>query len=171
MAATDRDFVLDHFAYHHWASDRTLESVAALSVDQLDEPWGGSFKSGRALVRHVVGVEFLWCERWNGRSPKGLPEYPATWSGRDYLKEWKKIRAEQSEYLSRLSRDMLLGELTYLNIKGERWTYHLSEVLIHIVNHGTYHRGQLTHLLRDMGLAAPSTDYTLWVNERRETAR
>ncbi len=169
MSSVDRDFILHHFAYHHWASDRVLESVAALSVDQLDEPWGGSFRSGRALLHHVVGAEFLWCERWNGRSPKGFPEFPATWSGRDYLKEWKKIRAEQHEYMSGLSRDLLMGDLTYLNTKNEKWTYRLSEILIHVVNHGTYHRGQLTHLLRDMGLAAPSTDYILWMAEQRES--
>lgn len=168
MANVDRDFILEQYEYHHWAADRVLEAVGALSADLLDDEWGGSFKSGRALLRHVVGVEFLWCERWNGRSPKALPEYPATWSGRDYLREWKKIRAEQLEFLGRLTRDLLQGELTYLNIKGERWTYRLSDLLIHVVNHGTYHRGQLTHLLRDVALAAPSTDYTVWLAERRE---
>lgn len=167
MASVDRDFILGQYEYHHWAADRVLEATAALTVNQLDEEWGGSFKSGRALLRHIVGVEFLWCERWNGRAPKGLAEYPAIWSGRDYLKEWKKVRADQREYLSELTRDMLLGDLTYLNFKGERWTYRLSEILIHVVNHGTYHRGQLTHLLRDMGLAAPATDYILWAAERR----
>ena len=167
MANVDREFMLEQFDYHHWAADRVFESTAALSSNHLDDEWGGSFKSGRALRRHVVGVERLGCERWNLRNPGGLPEYPATWSGRDYLNEWKKIRNDQREYLGRVTQAMLMGDLTYVNIKGEKWTYRLSEVLLHVVNHGTYHRGQLTHLLRDMGLAAPSTDYTVWVAERR----
>lgn len=168
MANVERDLILEQYDYHHWATDRVLDVVASLTVQQLDRAWGGSFGTGRALLRHVVGVERLWCERWNGRSPKALPEYPATHSGRDYRAEWGKVKAEQAEYLSGLTRDQLLGELTYVNIKGDRCTYRLPEVLMHVVNHGTYHRGQLTHLLRDSAVAAPSTDYLIFVEERRQ---
>ena len=55
-----------------------------------------------------------------------------------------------------------------MNIKGERWTYRLAEILAHVVNHGTYHRGQLAHLLRDSGMAAPSTDYLIFVQDRQK---
>jgi uncharacterized damage-inducible protein DinB len=167
MANVERDLILEQYAYHHWASDRTLGAAGSLTVAQLDAEWGGSFGTGRALLRHVVGVEHLWCERWNGRSPKALPEFPATHGGREYLAEWRKFKADQAEYLSALTRDMLQGQLTYVNIKGDRFTYPLSGILLHVVNHGTYHRGQLTHLLRDRGLAAPSTDYLVFMEERR----
>src|SRR5689334_3741413 len=106
MANVDRDFILEHFEYHHWAANRVLEAVAAVSADRLDDEWGGSFKTGRALLRHVVGVEFLWCERWNGRSPSAVPEYPATWGGREFFGQWQKAREEQNEFLGRLTRDM-----------------------------------------------------------------
>ena len=169
MSTDSRDDILELFDYHHWAADRVLEAAAGLTAAQLDNPWGGSFGSGRALLRHVVGVEHLWCERWNGRSPKGLPDFPATFSGRDYFTEWSKVKADQSAYLAALTRDMLQGQLTYMNVKGERWTYRLAEVLHHVANHGTYHRGQLTHLLRDFGLAAPSTDFLVFVEVRRQS--
>jgi uncharacterized damage-inducible protein DinB len=168
MPSSDRDDVLELFDYHHWAANRLFDAVAALSSAQLDRSWGGSFGSGRALLRHVVGADRLWVERWQGRSLKGLPEYPASWSGRDFLNEWKKVAADEREYLGALTRDMLLGELTYTNLKGERVTFRLPEILAHVVNHGTYHRGQIAHLLRDLGLAAPSTDYIVFVTERRQ---
>ena len=168
MANAERDLILEQYQYHHWASDRVLGAVASLTAARLDAEWGGSFGTGRALLRHVVGVEHLWCERWNGRSPKGLPEFSATHGGREYLAEWRKIKADQAEYLSELTRDMLQGQLTYVNVKGDRLTYPLADILLHVVNHGTYHRGQIAHLLRDSGLAAPSTDYLVFVEERRE---
>lgn len=170
MPTDNRDDVLEAFQYHHWASDRVLGAVGSLTADQLDAKWGGSFATGRALVRHVVGVEHLWCDRWNGRSPKGLPEFPATHAGRDFLSEWKRIRSEQQDFLGRLTAGMLKGDLTYVNTKGEKGTYRLAEVLTHVVNHGTYHRGQITHLLRDNGLAAPSTDYLIFVDDRRKAS-
>jgi len=168
MSTDSRDDILELFDYHHWAADRVIEAAAALTPAQLDSQWGGSFGTGRALLRHVVGVEHLWCERWNGRSPKGLPDFPATLGGLEFLAEWHKVKADQVEYLGALTRDKLQGQLTYLNMKGERWTYRLAEILQHVVNHGTYHRGQLTHLLRDNGLAAPSTDFLVFVEDRRK---
>jgi uncharacterized damage-inducible protein DinB len=168
MSTDSRDDILELFDYHHWAADRVIEAAAALTPAYLDGQWGGSFGTGRALLRHVVGVEHLWCERWNGRSPKGLPDFPATFGGKDFLAEWHKIKGDQVEYLGALTRDKLQGQLTYLNMKGERWTYRLAEILQHVVNHGTYHRGQLTHLLRDNGLAAPSTDFLVFIEDRRK---
>ena len=164
----ERDHVLRLYDYHHWASDRVLGAFAAVSVEQLDKPWGGSFGTGRALLRHVVGVERLWLERWMGHSLKALPDFPATISGATFLAEWKTVKADQRLYLDELTRAQIATDLNYVNIKGERWTYQFADVLQHVVNHGTYHRGQLVNLLRDLALPAPSTDYLLFVEERRK---
>jgi uncharacterized damage-inducible protein DinB len=159
MPSIPRDHLVRRLAYHHWAGDKAFEAVSALTAEQLDRPFGGSFGTGRALLRHVVGVERLWLDRFHGNSPKGLPEFPASWSGQDYRDEWIRVKPEQTKYLQSLTADALAGPLTYTNIKGETWSYQLSDILEHLVNHGTYHRGQITHLLRTMGLAAPTTDF------------
>lgn len=167
MSNLDRDHILRLYDFHHWATDRVLDALVPVSVELLDRVWGGSFGTGRALLRHVVGVEWLWLERWNGRSPKALPDPPPTNSGRDFRADWERVKREQREFLDELGGDRLALPLAYVNLKGERWTYVLGDVLAHVVNHGTYHRGQLTHLLRDLGLSAPSTDFLLFVEERR----
>lgn len=164
----ERDDILRLYDYHHWAGDRVFNALAALSANQLDQPWGGSFGTGRALLRHVVGAERIWLERWNGYSPKTMPDFPPKSSGKDFRDEWEKVKRDQRSYLDELSRDHLTTDLSYVNLKGESWTYPFAEVLEHVVNHGTYHRGQLVHLLRDLGHAAPSTDYLLFVEERRK---
>lgn len=167
--ATDRDHALRRYEFHHWATDRVLDALASVTALELDRKWGGSFGTGRGLLRHVVGVERLWCDRLNGTSPKSLPDYPASASGRDFRAEWDKIKADQRSFLQALTPARLAADLSYVNMKGEPWTYPLAEVLEHCVNHGTYHRGQLTHLLRDLGFSAPSTDYLIFVDERRKS--
>ena len=161
----DLDFVRRKFHYHHWAADRAMDGVAKLSASQLDEPLGGSFKNGRALLRHVIGVERLWCERWTGATPRALPEFPASFSGADYHAEWKNVKAEQQKYLAGLSGEKVGGDLTWTNIKGEVTTAPLTEVFEHVVNHGTYHRGQITHLLRDRGMDVQGMDYLVFMKE------
>lgn len=171
MAYVERDRILELYGYHHWATDRVFQGFADVTTLQLADAWGGSFGSGRALLRHVVGVERLWCERWTGESPPALPDYPRTWAGRDYAEEWRAIRGEQMRFLEEVSRDRLAGELSYVNVKGERWTYPLTDVLVHVVNHGTYHRGQLTHLLRDLGRPGIATDYLMYCDAMRQRSR
>jgi uncharacterized damage-inducible protein DinB len=163
-----RDQILRLYAYHHWAADRAFAAVSSLTATQLDQHWGGSFGTGRALLRHVAGVERLWLERWRGNSLKALPDFPPTHSGRDFQREWVTVKSDQVRYLDELTTELVAGELTYVNLKGERWTYPFADLLTHVVNHGTYHRGQITHLLRDLGLAAPATDYLLFVEDRRK---
>lgn len=167
MPILERDEVLAFYAFHHWATDRILTAFDHVTAAQLDQPWGGSFDTGRGLLRHILGAEWLWCQRWNGTSPRKVPDLPPSLDGAGFRAEWKKLRAEEQSYLAELSGERLCGELSYVNLKGERNVYPLSDILLHVVNHGTYHRGQLTHLLRDLGLPAPSTDYLLFLNEQR----
>jgi uncharacterized damage-inducible protein DinB len=158
---------LDHarklFDYHHWAADKLFEALADVSAADLDKPWGGSFKTARALLRHIVGAEMLWLERFGGTSPKALPEFPPTHTGADYLSEWRKVKQREKEFVAALDRRKLAGDLTYVNMKGEQHSFLMSDVLTHVVNHGTYHRGQLSHLLRDLGRPGVSTDYVAWL--------
>ena len=151
------------FDYHHWAADKLFEALGDVSAADLDKPWGGSFKTARALLRHIVGAEQLWLERFGGTSPKSMPEFPASHSGADYLAEWSRVKGREREFMSQLTPQKLAGSLNYTNMKGENHTYPWPDILTHLVNHGTYHRGQLSHLLRDLGRPGISTDYVAWL--------
>ena len=151
------------FDYHHWAADKLFEALGDVSAADLDKPWGGSFKTARALLRHIVAAEQLWLERFGGSSPRTMPEFPATHAGADFLAEWRKVKAREKEFVSGLTAAKLGTNLDYVNMKGESHSWPLEEVLTHVVNHGTYHRGQLSHLLRDLGRPGVSTDYVAWL--------
>lgn len=167
MTNVNKDHIQRLFAFHHWATDRVFDALSAVTPEQLDRKWGGSFGSGRALLRHVVGVERLWHDRWKGQSAKSVPDFPATHGGKAFRAEWESVKKDQQRFMGALTPGQLDGDLTYTNIKGETWSYPFADILIHCANHGTYHRGQLTHLLRDLGLSAPSTDYLMFVEGRK----
>jgi len=148
-------------AYHHWAADQMFAAVAELSAADLDSQWGGSFGTGRGLLQHVLGAERLWTDRWNHK-PAAMPSYPPTLSGADFRDEWNRIRAEQKRFVDDATGDALTRELTYTNMRGQVKTYPMDDLLMHVVNHGTYHRGQISQLLRDRGRSSPSTDMILY---------
>jgi len=148
--------------YHHWAETLAFDALAELSAAELDAPWGGSFGTGRGLLQHVLGAERLWVERWNRKPPSGIPSFPATHAGADFRDEWGRIRTEQQRFVDGATGDALVVPLTYTNIRGQVKTYRMDDLLMHVVNHGTYHRGQISQLLRDRGRTSPSTDMILY---------
>lgn len=158
----NRDDVRRLYAYHAWSYDRLFPCVADMSADQLDARSGGSFGTLRGLLTHILGSEKVWLSRWRGRPLSSAPIFSITFAGQDFCDVWQGVRQELSEYLDSLADDALSREFEYVTFTGDRRTMPFGDVLLHVVNHGTYHRGQLAHVLRDVGRVPPSTDYSLF---------
>ncbi len=161
------DALRELFDYNYWARDRQLEACAALSGEQFVRPMGSSFSSVRDTLAHLVAVESIWLDRWLGRAPTQADAQAVarafaaeTFPNLTVVRErWQAVEHNLRAYLAGLDEAALKQPLTYTNLRGERWTYPLGEALFHVVNHQTYHRGQITTLLRQLGAAAPGIDY------------
>jgi uncharacterized damage-inducible protein DinB len=147
------------FNYNYWARDRQLQACAVLKPEQFQRPLGGSFPSVRETLAHLVAVEWIWLERWRGKNPTGLipleefPTLPAV------AERWSEVEREMRDFLAALDKQALGRPLTYLNTRGERWTYPLWQMIVHLLNHQSYHRGQITTLLRMLGVQPPRIDF------------
>lgn len=122
---------------------------------------GSSFSSVRDTLAHLVGGEWLWLERWNGRSPRAMldaEEFPTVAS---IEQRWRVVETSVREYLARVPEADLVKPLTYINLSGEKWTYPLWRTLFHLINHQTYHRGQVTTLLRQLGAKPAQIDFLM----------
>ncbi len=153
------------FAYNRWANDRLLSRCRALSDDEFTRPLGGSFGSLRETWAHVLGAEWIWLERWNGASPPG---FPTTWdlaSWNAVYARWQEITRDQAAFLERLTDQLLHTPVSYRNMAGTTFADPLWQLMRHVVNHSTYHRGQVTLLLRQLGHEAVSTDLVLYHRE------
>lgn len=156
------------FDYNDWANDRAFDVVAAVAPDQLKRELGNSFGSVHDTLAHITGAEWIWLERWLGRSPAKLP------CGSDFvglnsiLVKLGKVRSERRNWLGSVSVEALKENVSYCNLRGQTCTYPLWQQLTHVVNHSTYHRGQVITLLRQLGAAVASTDFLLFFDERNQ---
>ena len=159
----------DHFrhlyGFNRWANARILDACARLTPEQLLRTIPSSFPSVRDTLAHILAAEWIWLERWKGISPKALLD-ASSFPTLEVLRErWKTIEREQRAFLESV-RDPDLGKiLTYVNTKGETWSYLLGRTLQHVANHSTYHRGQVTTMLRQLGAEAPPTDLLVFEDE------
>jgi uncharacterized damage-inducible protein DinB len=152
------------FNYNRWANAKVLESASTLTEEELERKLGGSFPSVLGTLGHLYAAEWIWLERLKGASPPGLPpaqEIPTL----PVLKEkWSAVEAGQKAFVESLT-DARMGEtVSYRNVKGEPWSYALGELLVHIVNHSTYHRGQVATMFRQLGKKPPATDYLVFLD-------
>lgn len=163
---TALDMLRQLYDYNYWARDRQLEACAALTQEQFVRPLGSSFSSVRDTLAHLWVVEWVWLERFLGRSPRSIPAWVDEARTLDSIRQgWNDVERGVRGYVAALNDQVLVQPLSYVNIKGEPWTYRLEQALFHLVNHQTYHRGQVTTLLRQLGAPAVSLDYLLYFNQ------
>jgi uncharacterized damage-inducible protein DinB len=144
--------------YHYWARDLVFDAVATLTPEQFARPVESSFKSVRDTVAHIYFADWVWYMRWtdqlSGASPRPNDSWPDVESLRTASKELEaKIRA----FVNEGGEGGVNRVYHYKSLMGQPATSAFWQMLVHVVNHGSYHRGQVTTLLRQLGAAPPKS--------------
>jgi uncharacterized damage-inducible protein DinB len=145
------------FVYDRWATDRALNSCAALTPEQFTRDLGSSFRSIRDTLVHISGAQWIWLERINGRSPAALPAPDTCPDLAAVRAHWNGVQRDLLAFVNTASAADLERILEYRNPRGDYRTP-IWQILMQLVNHGTYHRGQITTMLRQLGATPVSTD-------------
>ena len=152
MNVQDLQTMLD---YHYWARDRLLAALEPLTPEQYTRDLGSSFKSIRETVTHVYAAEWAWHERWQGRSPDALlppdlfPDLAALRTA------WAEHETKMRAFVANLGEGGTDRIIEYKLLSGHAGASPVWQMLQHVVNHASYHRGQVTTMLRQIG-AAPA---------------
>lgn len=158
------------YDYNSWANHRTLDACEALSEEQFTRDLRSSFRSVRDTLAHICGVEWLWLERWHGRSHNALPpaaEYPNLQALRC---RWEEVERDLLDYIASLTPEDLQRIIQHKTTQGVTQSAPLWQMLQHLVNHGTYHRGQAATMLRQLGAKPISTDLIYFYRDRATKA-
>ncbi|MEZ5317661.1 MAG: DinB family protein [Vicinamibacterales bacterium] len=165
MTRQDLAALLD---FHYWARDRMLEAAGRLAPEQFTSDLGSSFASVRDTIVHLYEADWIWHQRWTGTSPTGGP---ATGDWRDVgtvASAWRDLEAEVRAMVAGLDEAGVTREVEYRTLKGLAGRLPFWQLVQHVVNHGTYHRGQVTTMLRQLGAPPPAgTDLFTYYRERQ----
>jgi len=162
LSSTARDLLV----YTLWADRRLLKAVEEVRPEDLVRDTGSSFPSLLATFAHVLGAQRIWLARFAGRALDRVPgvgdfpDLPALVAG------FAETQAEMEFFLAAVNDDQLKSEIHYANSRGETFSRPLWQPVLQLVNHSTYHRGQLVTMLRQMGYAAPQTDLIYFFIDR-----
>lgn len=162
------------YEYDRWANNRVLQAVSALSAEQFTRDLGGSFRSVRGTLLHIISGDWGWLAYWKELSPSSdfvtdlrkrrdvlfNPEvYPNVAA---VQLKWAEVEKEQAEFVNRVT-DEALEKTLPLRATQVR----LVHLMQHLANHSTYHRGQVAMMMRQLGAEPPATDFHLFLVEGR----
>ena len=157
------------FDYNSWANQRSLEAASQLSDEQFIKPLGSSFPSVRDTLVHICGTEWVWLERCHGRSPATIPDVSHVRTMAALREHWKPQAERLLIFIRGLTQNDLDRVMEYRTINFGVYKNPLWQSLQHLANHGTYHRGQVSTLLRQLGTKAILTDLIHFYRERSTT--
>ena len=156
----------DLLGYCEWANARVFAAAEAAAPEHLETPVASSFPSIRATLGHIVVAEWVWLRRWLGESPTALPFWVTESSLSELKAHLDAVEAERAAYVEGLSDADLDRIVTYRLLSGESHADPLSGLIRHVVNHSTYHRGQVATQLRQLGRTPPNTDLVAYLHQR-----
>jgi uncharacterized damage-inducible protein DinB len=137
-----------------WATERTLQAVSALSLEAYTKDLGNSFPSVRDTLVHIYGADRAWLGRIQRQNLGRVnPEHYLDVEG---LKaDWLQVLAVWPEVVKHLNPQQVIS---YQSFDGTAYTNTFDEIIRPVVNHATYHRGQVTTMLKQQGMTPVSTD-------------
>jgi uncharacterized damage-inducible protein DinB len=157
------------FAYNRWADDRILTACRGLSQEAYTRELPGGMTPLRATLVHVAGATQAWSRRLRGETVTALASDAELPTVEDAVRVLNETHDAFAHFASTLTPQRLAGIFAYRNLKNEEKRLPLWAVLRHVVNHASYHRGQVAVKLKRLGVDPPATDLVFWAIE--QTAR
>ncbi len=153
-----------HLDYTAWASGKLLAEAAKLTPEELTRDFKTADKNVLDTLLHVYAADRIWLSRIQGASPSTF--ISESDRGFDVLqREWPALLKRWKEWAAPLKDQGAVAKVAYRDMKGNPYEQPLWQILLHVVNHGTHHRGQASGFMRAMGHTPPQLDLIYYYRE------
>jgi uncharacterized damage-inducible protein DinB len=163
-----KELLIQLAGYHYWANQQLTDVIQQLPEEKKSQMVPSSFNSLLKTALHMWDAESIWWQRIKLSERILVPSENFTGTFQEVANQLLLQNKQWIEWISNAQEHMFQHEFIYLNSKKEQFKQPVYQVLVHIFNHGTYHRGQLVTMLRELGVEKiPQTDYIVWTRKVR----
>ena len=154
-------------AYNIWANQKLAEVILALPAEKQNQEVPSSFKSLYTTLLHMYHAESVWWQRMKLQERFNLPMETFKGSMQELSNELLQQNRQWQQWVNTATDPMLDHVFQYFSQKKESFKQPIFQMLLHVFNHGTYHRGQLVNMLRQLGVEKiPQTDFIVWSRKK-----
>jgi uncharacterized damage-inducible protein DinB len=150
--------------YTAWASQRLVAAASQLSAEQLNRDFGTADRGVLGTLVHVFAADRIWLARLTGQpNPEFITDADRSLSVLE--NEWPLLHDRWKQWAHSLTDGDVETVITYKDLKGNQWKQPLWRLVLHAVNHGTHHRGQVSGFLRCLQCTPPPLDLVYYYRE------
>lgn len=147
-----------HLEFTRWADEKMLAALLQVPADKVAVDLGSSFKSLFETLNHVYLAELVWLKRVQGEPHTRLADLAVPADPNALAEAWPDLHSRWGEWAANRTTEGWNEPAPFRTANGVESTLPFWQILLHVVNHGSYHRGQFTTMLRQSGLTPPATD-------------
>jgi uncharacterized damage-inducible protein DinB len=167
MTAT-KEHLQNMFDYVRWADGQVLAASRTVPDEGYYKDQGISIGSIHKLLVHCMSVQWIWLSRWRGENPTRIENHE-DWPTRDsLLQRWPLVHSAITDFLGTTSQKQLSRDVQYRNTRGELSSLPLGDLMLHVIDHATYHRGQLNTMIKRAGGTPANISFHGFCNQKRK---
>lgn len=164
---TMKDILSQFATYNLWANQKLLDVILAMTEEKQNQEVPGSFKNLYSTVLHMWDAESIWWQRMKLQERIIVPGENFNGTMKDIADGLMQQNILWTEWVNHASDQSLEHVFQYRNSKKEQFKQPVYQMILHVFNHGTYHRGQLVNILRQLGIEKiPQTDFIVWSRKK-----
>lgn len=152
-----KDSLLAHLDYSAWASQRLVHAAAQIPADHFTHDFQTADRSILGTLVHLYRADKLWLARMH-RNADSFSRPDSDFQLSTLQNQWPEVYAGWRQYIAGLGDEQVLESVGYLDLKGNAWSTPVYQIVLHLVNHATHHRGQVSGFLRTLGHTPPVLD-------------
>jgi uncharacterized damage-inducible protein DinB len=158
-----KELILQFSVYNIWANQLLFDTILQLPEEKQTQTVASSFDSLQKTVLHMLDAESMWWQRMKLSERVIRPSENFSGNFRDVSENLLQQNRQWNEWVMNAQEHMLQHVFIYQNTKKEQFKQPVYQMLLHMFNHGSYHRGQLVTMLRQLGVEKiPATDFIVW---------
>ena len=159
------DILRNHLSYTAWASRRLVDAASRLSSEELTRDFKSADHSILGTLVHVFAADRIWLARVSGAPPAPF-KTDADYRLAVLQNDWPALHESWRRYGESMTDESAGGTIAYKDTKGNSYSQPLWQIILHVVNHGTHHRGQVSGFLRALGHTPPPLDLAAYFREQ-----
>ncbi len=162
-----KEILQQYASYNLWANERLLHLVLTLDESLQKQIVPGSFPTLYATFLHIWDVESIWWQRIKLQEHIIVPGESSNHDMREVADSLLNQSKQWETWVRSATEASLEHVFAYYNSKKEYFKNPVWKALIHLFNHGTYHRGQVVMILRNLNvIKIPNTDFIAWSRKK-----
>ena len=155
LSTESKAYCLELFSYHKWRQQKISMLLREVDAKVFEQELTGSFGSLYIILNHLVWAEKVWLGRIDHNELATMRDTDVI----GLLEQWETLTQKWSNLVENRGEAVFSESIRYFNTNGEAFENSLAEIVVHLVDHSTYHIGQMMNAVSGFGIEPVSTNY------------